>query len=180
VSSVDPLDRRPELLEAIAALRKGDVLVVAKRDRLGRDPIIVAMIEAAVARKGARIVSAIGEGTESNNPTDILMRRVVDAFAEYERLVIKERTRAALAVKRARGEKLGGRVEYGYSIAADGRTLVPCPAEQATLSLIRELRASGKTLQAIAGELNTRGIQRREGSTWDHQFVGLLLRRQAA
>jgi hypothetical protein len=53
VSSVDPIDERPGLLEAIASLTKGDVLVVAKRDRLGRDPIVVAMIEAAVRRRGA-------------------------------------------------------------------------------------------------------------------------------
>lgn len=59
------------------------MLIVAKRDRLGRDPMVVAMIESAVKRKGARIVSAAGEGTDSDSPTDILMRRMVDAFAEY-------------------------------------------------------------------------------------------------
>jgi DNA invertase Pin-like site-specific DNA recombinase len=58
------LDKRPSLLIAIAELRKGDVLLVAKRDRLGRDPIAVAMIEAAVRRKGARVVSVAGEGTD--------------------------------------------------------------------------------------------------------------------
>ena len=102
VSSVDPLDKRPELLDAIAAPGRGDVLIVAKRDRLGRDPIIVAMIEAAVARRGARIVSAAGEGTETDGPTDVLMRRIVDAFAEYARLIIRARTKAALGAKRQR------------------------------------------------------------------------------
>ena len=80
VSSVEPLDKRPELLEAIAALGKGDILLVAKRDRLGRDPLVVCMIEAAVARRGARIVSAAGEGTESDGPGDVLMRRIVDGL----------------------------------------------------------------------------------------------------
>src|SRR4051794_32837419 len=52
VGGATGLDRRPALLEAIAGLEAGDVLLVAKRDRLGRDPLVVAMIEAAVARKG--------------------------------------------------------------------------------------------------------------------------------
>jgi DNA invertase Pin-like site-specific DNA recombinase len=180
VSSVDPLDKRPELLEAIAALGKGDVLVVAKRDRLGRDPIIVAMIEAAVARKGARIVSACGEGTGGDGPTDVLMRRIVDAFAEYERLVIRARTKAALAVKKSRGERLDGHTPYGFTTGPDGVHLVPDEAEQRVLSLIREWRTSRRTLVSIASELNSRGIPRREGSRWDHQFLSLLLRRQAA
>jgi DNA invertase Pin-like site-specific DNA recombinase len=113
VCSVDPIDKRPALLEAIASLGKGDVLIVAKRDRFARDPIVVAMIEAAIRRRGARIVSAAGEGTEGDGPTDVLMRRIVDAFGEYERLIIKARTKAALAVKNGRGEKTGGAIPYG-------------------------------------------------------------------
>lgn len=86
-------------MDALSILGSGDVLLVAKRDRLGRDPLIVALIEAAVSRKGCRIVSAAEEGTASDGPTDVLMRRMVDSFAEYERLVIKSRTRAALDAK---------------------------------------------------------------------------------
>ena len=45
--------------------------------------------------------SAAGEGTDTDGPTDILMRRIVDAFGEYERLIIKARTKAALRSRRA-------------------------------------------------------------------------------
>jgi hypothetical protein len=47
------MEKRPGLLAAVADLRRGDVLLVAKRDRLGRDPIVVAMVERLVTRKGA-------------------------------------------------------------------------------------------------------------------------------
>jgi DNA invertase Pin-like site-specific DNA recombinase len=183
VCSVDPLDKRPALLEAIASLGKGDVLIVAKRDRLGRDPIVVAMIEAAIRRRGARVVSAAGEGTESDGPTDVLMRRIVDAFGEYERLVIKARTKAALAVKKGRGEKTGGLVPYGSMLGPDKpgaggkfvKTLIPCQAEQEVIGLMRSLRANGVTLQGIAADLDGRGIKRREGGKWDYQFIARLL-----
>ncbi|MCZ7684437.1 MAG: recombinase family protein [Sandaracinaceae bacterium] len=110
VSGGASLDRRPGLLAALDALKEhgAGLLVVAKRDRLARDPIVAAMVEAAAARVGARIVSAAGEG-DGDDPAAILMRRMVDAFAEYERHMIRARTKAALAVKRSRGERVSGR-----------------------------------------------------------------------
>jgi DNA invertase Pin-like site-specific DNA recombinase len=80
VSGAAPLDRRPALLDALAQLAAGDVLLVAKRDRLGRDPIAVAMVEAA-ARRGCRVVSAAGEGTSDDAPGSVLMRRMIDPFS---------------------------------------------------------------------------------------------------
>src|SRR3954471_18853779 len=76
VSGAAPLDRRPALIEALAEIGKGDVLIVAKRDRLGRDPIAIATIEAAIGRKKGRVVSAAGQGTEDDGPESILMRRI--------------------------------------------------------------------------------------------------------
>ena len=111
------LEKRPGILQAIAALNKGAILVVAKRDRLGRDNFVLAMIESAVARKGARIVSAAGEGTNNDDPSSMLMRRMIDAFSEYERLIIKERTKAALHVKKGRNERVG-HIPFGYQLSS--------------------------------------------------------------
>ena len=97
------IEDRPGLLDAVNALKRGDTLLIAKRDRLGRDVVAVALIERLIAHKGARVVSAAGEGTDSDEPTALLMRRIVDAFGEYERLLIGSRTRAALKAKRAQG-----------------------------------------------------------------------------
>jgi DNA invertase Pin-like site-specific DNA recombinase len=185
VSGSVGLEKRPALLEAIAALGKGSVLLVSKRDRIGRlDPLPMAMIQRAVERKGARIISAAGEGTETDSPENILMRRMVDAFAEYERLIIGARTKAALGAKRKRGEKCGGPAPFGWMRGEDKpgangpiKTLVECPEEQRTLTLIRELRGNGWTLQAIADELMMRGVSRRESTTWNAAYVFTLLKR---
>lgn len=59
------------------------------------------------------MVSAAGEGTDSDNPTDILMRRIVDAFGEDERLLIGARAKAALRAKRAQGLRAGD-VPFGF------------------------------------------------------------------
>ena len=63
------------------------------------------MIESAIARKGARIASAAGEGTDNDDPSSILMRRMIDAFAEYERLIIKAKTKQLYELKKKRGNE---------------------------------------------------------------------------
>ncbi len=107
VSGGLPLEQRPALIAALDQLQPGDVLVVAKRDRLGRSVLNVALIERLVSRKGARVVSCAGEGSDDDGPTSLLMRQIIDAFSQYERELIRHRTRAAMAAKRRRGEWLG-------------------------------------------------------------------------
>src|SRR5262245_52281305 len=68
VSGTLALADRPLLMDAISSLKRGSVLVVAKRDRLSRDVVEAAMIERLIAKRGARVVSAAGEGTDSDDP----------------------------------------------------------------------------------------------------------------
>jgi DNA invertase Pin-like site-specific DNA recombinase len=170
VSGGLPLEQRPALLAALDALNRGDVLIVAKRDRLGRDVLNVAMLERLTERKGARIVSAAGEGTDDDGPTSVLMRQIIDSFAQYERAIIRARTRAALAVKKARGQRVGG-VPFGFQVDTDGRSLIPHAGEQRALALIAEQRQAGATFQATADTLNARGFRSRTGRPWSWQSV---------
>ena len=180
VSGAAPISARPGLLSALAALAASaaSVLVVAKRDRLARDPIVSAMAEATAERAGGRIVSAAGEGN-GDDPTAILMRRIVDAFAEYERLLISARTIAALAVKSARGERTGG-VPLGSTVAADGVHLQADAAEALALDTIRELRTAGRSIRSIAAELNDRKIPARGALGWHPTSVARVLARTEA
>ena len=74
VSSVTPIEDRPALCEALVAVRehRAGILVVARRDRLARDPIITAMIERTAAARGATVVSASGEGN-GDSPADLFI-----------------------------------------------------------------------------------------------------------
>ena len=178
VKSTIPIDQRPGLMAAINALTKGSILIVAKRDRIGRDPILVAMIEAAAQRKGAKIVSAGGEAN-GDSITDTLMKRIVDAFSEYERLMIGARTKAALRAKKTRGERTGT-VPIGYNLGADGQRLVINAQEQAIIEQINTLRNQGYTLRAIADELTRQGITTKNGQVkWSHATVAKIVNRAA-
>ena len=159
--------KRPGLHGALDALGKGDALVVAKRDRLARDTFLSAWIEKECKRRGARTISAAGEGTESDDPASVLMRTIIDAFAEYERNLIAARTAEAMAQKRKRGEKTGGDVPFGYR-ALDGGRLEEDPDEQAALELMRQLREEGESLRQVGAELERRGVLTKRGNTRWH------------
>jgi DNA invertase Pin-like site-specific DNA recombinase len=129
-------------------------LVVAKRDRLARDVMKAAMVEARAEKVGARVVSTAGEG-DGTDPAAQLMRTIVDAFAQYERAMIASRTRAALAVKKSKGERTGG-IPYGFS-DLDGQ-LVPNDDERTVIARARELSSQGMSLRAICASLKTEGV----------------------
>ena len=182
VSGAAPLDKRLGLLDAIDALKELDagLLLVAKRDRLARDVVAAAMIERMAQRAGAQVGSANGAGN-GDGPESLLMRRLLDAFAEFERAMIRGRTRAAMQAKRARLEYTGGSVSYGWDLAVDGVHLVANPVEQAIVQVARELReAGGLSLRKIGSELERRGMAPRSGRGWHAKTVRDLLRAPVA
>jgi len=178
VSGALPIAGRPGLLAAVAALHKHDVLLVAKRDRLGRDVIEVALIERLIRKRGGRVVSAGGEGTDNDDPSSVLLRRLIDSFAEYERLLIAARTKAALDVKHAKGERTG-MLPFGSQLGADGVHLEPAPVELRIAATIRALHDACHSTRQIADTLNARGMTTRRGTPWRHEYVAHHLRKVA-
>lgn len=169
------IDKRPALLAAVTVLEKGDILLIAKRDRIGRDPIVNAMIERAVERKKARLISASGDVRDDNDPSSILMKRMVDAFAEYERLIIGARTKAALQVKKKLNQCIGY-VPYGYMRCTDNIHLQINEEEQRILSMINEGRNFGISFRKIAKDLNEMNILNRNGNKWNHVSVKRVMK----
>lgn len=178
ISGAAGLEDRPGLMAAVAGLRRGDALVVAKRCRLGRDQMAILMIEKAVSRKGAVILSADGIGN-SDDPTGQLMKGIVDQFGIYERAMIRSRTKAALAAKRKAG-RLAGEVPFGWTVGDDGQ-LIEVADEQTVLRLIGELRQAGVSLRQIAAILTAAGHRTKKGkASWTHTSVKSILDRKAA
>lgn len=170
------LEHRPGLADALNALERGDTLLVAKRDRIARDAFLAVLVEREVARKGARIISAAGEGTETDDPAAVFTRRILDAVSELERALIASRTRAAMAEAKKRGQRVGC-IPWGHSVSEDGRTLVPNEDELRILKRIRWMRARGYALHNIALVLNDDGLRNRQGREWKPSFIGQLLDR---
>jgi DNA invertase Pin-like site-specific DNA recombinase len=181
VRSVSPIPERPALRSAFLALREHEagVLVVAKRDRIARDVVLAAGVERAATIAGARVVSASGEGN-GDSPADAFIRTVIDGAAQYEHGLIRARTCAALAAKRAHGERVGS-VPFGFAVHADGVRLVVNEREQSTIVRARELRVCGLSLRAVGARLAAEGHVSRTGRQFlAEQLVRMLDRGRPA
>ena len=98
---------RPELHKALEQLREGDVLVVWKLDRLSRSLKDLLTLLEQVESRGAGFRS-LTENIDTTTPAGRMMMQMVGSFAEFERAMIRERTRAGLEQARSQG-RVGGR-----------------------------------------------------------------------
>ncbi len=98
---------RPELHRLLDQLRKGDVLVVWKLDRLSRSLRDVLTIMERLGDSGAGFRS-LTEAIDTTTPAGRMMMQMVGAFAEFERAMLRERTKAGLDSARREG-RIGGR-----------------------------------------------------------------------
>jgi DNA invertase Pin-like site-specific DNA recombinase len=176
VSGSSEIDERRGLIAAISSLRThgAGTLVVAKRDRLARDVAVSVLIERAVRESGARVASADGVAN-GDGAADAFLRAILDAAAAYERELIRARTRAAMAVKRAKGER-SGKIPYGLALAQDGRHLVEDAFEQSVIARAKGLRSEGHAVTRIAKALDALGVPTRAGRPWHPQQVARMLR----
>ncbi|RLP23510.1 recombinase family protein [Mesorhizobium sp. YM1C-6-2] len=171
----DALDRRPHLAQALAAARKARCpVIVAKLDRLSRD---VAFISGLMASRVPFIVAELGADA------DPFMLHLYAALAEKERLLISERTKAALAARKAQGARLGNRRSPAVA-AAKGRAAslghADCFAGE-IIPIIRGIQRAGITsLRGIAAALEARGVRTARNGRWQVSNVRNILKRSGA
>ena len=171
----DALARRPKLRAALAAARSARCpILVAKLDRLSRD---VAFISGLMAQRVPFLVAELGADA------DPFMLHLYAALAEKERRLIAERTRAALAARKAGGARLGN-PDNPAAAAALGRAVQVSEADRfaaGVLPLIQAIRATGITsLAGLARALNARGIPTARGGRWHVSTVRNVIRRAEA
>lgn len=140
--------RRPGVQAALEILRAGDAeaLVVAKLDRLSRSMLDFAGIMAAAQRQGWGLI-ALDCAVDTTTPAGEAMANVLATFAQFERRLISQRTKDALAVKKAQGVRLGR----------------PRQLPSEVVERIVFERGEGKTLSAIAKLLTDDQVPRAQG-----------------
>jgi DNA invertase Pin-like site-specific DNA recombinase len=113
-------------------------------------------------REGWSLV-ALDLAVDTSTPQSEMMAHVMATFAQFERRLIGQRTRDALAVKRTQGKRLGR----------------PLELPEATRRRVVELRASGLTMAAVADALTAQGVPTARGGRWAPGTVHAVLRSAA-
>jgi DNA invertase Pin-like site-specific DNA recombinase len=146
--------------------------------RLSRSTSHTIALADTLARSGADLVS-LTEQIDTTTAAGRMVFRLMGSLAEFERDLIAERTRSALALKKSRNERTGA-VPFGYDLADNGIDLVPNATQQEALALIAELRAAGLSLRDIAQALTDRNIPTSKGnSQWKHTTIARIVTRAA-
>ena len=161
--SARKLSNRPALMDILKRLDRGeaDGLIVKKLDRLARNVAdFLTILERSRRGKWALIIGDLD--IDTSTPLGEAMATVGATFAQLERARISERTKDALAHKKKQGIKLGR----------------PATLTPETVREIQALRKEGRTLQAIANELNARGVPTaHNGRKWYPSAVRYTLER---
>ena len=135
-------------------------LVVAKLDRLSRSLLDFTGLMARAAKESWALV-ALDCAVDTTTPAGEAMANVLATFAQFERRLIGQRTREALAIKRAEGVRLGRPRSIPDEIAAR----------------VIDERAKGRTFRAIANALNEDGVPTvRGGALWRPSSIEAVLR----
>lgn len=148
-SSGKAVSGRPGLqqaLELVRAYGEDAVLVVAKLDRLSRSMKDFASLMNVSERQGWGLV-ALDLGVDTSTPSGEMMANILATFAQFERRLIGQRTKDALAVKKTEGVKLGR----------------PRRTTDHVLETVRSLRAEGLSFAAIANRLTEEGVPTSQG-----------------
>ncbi len=162
---------RAQLQAALDQARSsGAVLLIAKLDRLSRN---VAFVSALME---ARVDFIAVDMPTANKLTIHLMA----AMAEQEAGAISERTKAALATRKARGLTMGTPANLTPAARAQGPAVqrqAAIDAMQQAAAFARVLRKEGDSLTAVAHSLNNAGFRTRQGKTWTATQVSRILKR---
>ena len=160
VASGGSTRKRPELARALQAVaaQEADVLVVSKLDRLTRSMLDFAQIMEQARKEGWALV-VIDLAVDMTTPNGALIAGIMSVLAEWERQIISERTKSALAVARKRGVRLGRK---------------PGVSEE-TKNLIRFMRREGRSWREVAEGLTKAGIPTAQGGVWHASTVRRLV-----
>jgi site-specific DNA recombinase len=170
------MDNRQGLKDALAAVKKGNALVVYSLSRLARSTKDTLVIAEQLDSKKADLVS-LSEKLDTTTAAGRMMFKMLAVLADFERDLVAERTKSALSHKKAIGEVYSP-TPFGFQ-AIEGR-LKQVESEAAVVAEILAMRNEGATFGAIADSLNSRGIEGKRGGKWFPSTVRYLIQRQEA
>jgi Site-specific recombinases, DNA invertase Pin homologs len=144
ISGSAPAMQRPAFRRLVDRLEAGDVLVVTKLDRLGRNAMDVRSTVDALAAIGVRVHCLALGGVDLTSAAGRMTMQVIAAVAEFERDLLVERTQAGLSRVRAEGKTLGRPAAVSE---AEKQQVVARLATGASVSAVaREFRTSRQTI----------------------------------
>jgi putative DNA-invertase from lambdoid prophage Rac len=142
--------QRPGFTRLLDKMEPGDVLIVTKLDRLGRDAIDVTSTVNLLEERGIRVHCLALGGTDLTSSSGRLTMQVINAVAQFERDLLIERTQAGLARAKAAGKRMGRPPALSPDQQADVKDRLK--AGNAVAAIARDLGVSRQTIMRLRSE----------------------------
>lgn len=168
VSGTKDISHRPALVALIEALHSNGVklVLVESLGRLARDLMVQESILHDLKRHGFDLVSVAEPDLCNDDPSRILVRRIMGAFHEYEKQMIVIKLRGARQRTKTKQGRCEGQKPYGHY-----------PGEDETLERMKDLSSAGMSATDIAATLRAEGRKTRSGGEWIQPTVSKILNR---
>jgi DNA invertase Pin-like site-specific DNA recombinase len=170
-------DNRPALQAALAqACHQKAVLVVYSLSRLARSTTDAIAISERLAKSGADLVS-LSERIDTTSASGKMVFRMLAVLSEFERDLVSERTKTAMAHLRREKKRISGRIPFGYSLAANGSDLLPNILEEQAIGIMQDLRNHGCSLRLIAATMKEWDVPTKTSAAWTAEAIRGILRK---
>lgn len=175
ISGTNDIANRPGLAALLDRVQSNGVKIVLVENatRLARDLMIQEIILSDFRKLGVRVIECEGGNdlTENDDPTAVMVRQVMGAFAQFEKTILVQKLRASRERIRRAGNRCEGRKPYGFN-----------PQERVILSRMKKLRRKPRggtrlSYGVIAKQLSAEGFKPRKGSEWGASSVQAILKR---
>jgi len=184
-------DDRPGMWDAIFALKPGYTLMVRSFDRLSRDAgFFLHVIKIQIERKQANLLSITEQGASVDTAEGRMLRGFMAVLSEYNREIIRARTRSAMRRHQRNGRRMSKETPYGWKddpnnpprIDKDGnkvpQMMLVNEEERAVIEIVVVYFKKGMGMREISRMLVQKGVKSRGGCKWHHNQVRRMLERE--
>jgi putative DNA-invertase from lambdoid prophage Rac len=147
ISGSVAIAQRPQFSRLIDKMEQGDVLIVTKLDRLGRNAIDVASTVATLEDAGIRVHCLALGGVDLTSSAGKLTMGVINAVAQFERDLLIERTQSGLARAKAQGKRMGRPPALSDEQQAEVKTQLE--AGKRVAAIARDIGVSRQTIMRV-------------------------------
>ena len=167
---------RDGLKQCLTMLNNGEAsaLIIYKFDRLSRKVLDALNLISEIESYGASLHSIV-EKLDTQSALGKFFVNMTASLSQLERDQVSERTIMAMAHKKEMGQHCGSPA-YGFEMV--DKKLVKVASEHLAIALIHAMKIEGSTLQQIADELNTQGINTKRGAKWQPMQVSRVVNRE--
>lgn len=173
----DAISKRAALIEMLATIEAGDVIIVANTSRLWRSENAKVIVRRELMRRKAHVrsVEQPNYNLYNKDPSEYLTNAIMEVLDTYDRMNVCLKLARGRTAKALNGDKPCGTPPFGYAYSPDKKHIVIVESEARTVKKMFTLGQTGQSLSKIADAINATGARTRRGKEFSKGTISAIL-----